>query len=180
MKKMQDYSGFLWFFTSILLAIGIPYFWANDFDTLFGASAFLLIAVIAYGPIITLMKRIKNFSSHAESTSKLLTLYFEIFLLYSSVYLWLSLFSNGFHFNNMVGMEPHLLASKETFALGSYLKALATVVIDAFHFSVVTGTTLGYGDVTPSSWIAKLVVDSQVLVTIWVVVIGYGKVSSKA
>jgi hypothetical protein len=41
--------------------------------------------------------------------------------------------------------------------------ALPSVIIDCIHFSVSTITTLGYGDITPKSWYAKLFCNIEVL-----------------
>lgn len=37
---------------------------------------------------------------------------------------------------------------------------------NCLHFSVVTATTLGYGDITPATWYAKALVDLQVLAAV--------------
>ncbi len=48
--------------------------------------------------------------------------------------------------------------------------------VDCFHFSVTNATTLGYGDITPNTWYTKLLVDTQVLVSLFMFSIGINKV----
>ena len=42
--------------------------------------------------------------------------------------------------------------------------------VDPFYFSVVTGSTVGYGDYRPGTDCAKLVVMSHVLCVVWIVI----------
>ncbi|HYW73338.1 MAG TPA: potassium channel family protein [Pyrinomonadaceae bacterium] len=49
---------------------------------------------------------------------------------------------------------------------------------DCFHFSVVTAATVGYGDITPSSSLSRLVADSQVIASVSILVFGLGFVMS--
>ena len=49
---------------------------------------------------------------------------------------------------------------------------------DCFHFSVVTAATVGYGDITPTPSLSRLVADSQVLASVSILVFGLGFVMS--
>lgn len=48
------------------------------------------------------------------------------------------------------------------------------VIVDCFYFSVITMATLGYGDITPVSMLAKLTVSVQVLVGVFLTVVAIG------
>lgn len=48
---------------------------------------------------------------------------------------------------------------------------LLPAAIDSFHYSVVTMTTVGYGDMYPTKWYSKLVVDIQLLIGVLLIVI---------
>jgi len=54
------------------------------------------------------------------------------------------------------------------YLIGSEFKDLAGFV-DALYLSVVTATTLGFGDITPISWVAKALVSGQVLSSVLLV-----------
>jgi len=54
------------------------------------------------------------------------------------------------------------------YLIGSEFKGLSGFD-DAIYLSIVTATTLGFGDITPNSWIAKLLVSVQVLSSVLLV-----------
>jgi hypothetical protein len=53
--------------------------------------------------------------------------------------------------------------------------ALGNVASSCLHFSLVTMATVGFGDMTPHTWYARLIVDFQILVGLFVVIISVGK-----
>jgi len=42
-------------------------------------------------------------------------------------------------------------------------------LVDSMYFSMVTQTTVGYGDITPKKRISKILVTIQILLLIWIV-----------
>ena len=52
-------------------------------------------------------------------------------------------------------------------------------IIDAVYFSGVTITTLGYGDYSPSFWVAKLLVIHQVLTGFTLVIVSFAVYAGK-
>jgi len=56
------------------------------------------------------------------------------------------------------------------------LRRIALAYVDCFHYSVVTGSTVGYGDVIPVRWYAKLMADCQILLSLGLTVLGVSRV----
>lgn len=56
------------------------------------------------------------------------------------------------------------------------LQRIALAYVDCFHYSVVTGSTVGYGDVIPVRWYSKLMADSQILLSLGLTVLGVSRV----
>jgi hypothetical protein len=48
------------------------------------------------------------------------------------------------------------------------------VLLDCLHLSIMTMTTVGYGDVTPEVWYSKLATDAQALTGVAILVIALG------
>ncbi len=178
-RILLDYSGIFWFVVSITSAYLSPLFWANGYTTLFSFTALLLVFAFSFGTVATIMYRILNFDRYSESVTKLLLFYFELLLIFCSIYLWLCLFGGVSQIEGIHLIPPEILNTKNQFVFSDYSHHLNLAIVDSFHFSVVTGTTLGYGDMLPNSWISKLIVDAQVLITIWLVIIGYGNTVKK-
>ncbi len=53
---------------------------------------------------------------------------------------------------------------------------IALAYVDCFHYSIVTGSTVGYGDVIPARWYAKLMADLQILLSLGLTVLGVSRV----
>jgi hypothetical protein len=56
------------------------------------------------------------------------------------------------------------------------LGRIALAYVDCFHYSVVTGSTVGYGDVIPVRWYSKLMADFQILLSLGLTVLGVSRV----
>jgi hypothetical protein len=63
-------------------------------------------------------------------------------------------------------------AQKRRLSLGR----IGLAYVDCFHYSVVTGSTVGYGDVIPVRWYSKLMADSQILLSLGLTVLGVSRV----
>ena len=57
--------------------------------------------------------------------------------------------------------------------------AIPELWIDCFHFSVVTAATVGYGDIVPRTWFAKIIVDTQIITVTAILVFGVGFIMSE-
>jgi Ion channel len=56
------------------------------------------------------------------------------------------------------------------------VERIALAYVDCFHYSIVTGSTVGYGDVIPARWYAKLMADLQILLSLGLTVLGVSRV----
>jgi len=61
----------------------------------------------------------------------------------------------------------------------SNTKDLIPLLVDCLHFSTVTITTLGYGDISPQTWYAKMAADLEVLSGVFIVAISVGTYFSR-
>lgn len=116
----------------------------------------------------TFSKKIARFPTGAEKAEFLLITYVEIIFLFASVYFLFALIGDAsYHFNGrdltVDGSDP---AYSPGYAFVKFFKFL--------YFSVVTATTLGYGDISPASWQTQAVSMAQVLFALHVVVVGFG------
>lgn len=48
-------------------------------------------------------------------------------------------------------------------------------VIDCLHFSVITLSTVGYGDIYPTAWYSKLIVDIEILLGLGINILTIGR-----
>ncbi len=122
--------------------------------------------------LISIAANIIALSNTLKSLGKICILYIELLTIFGVLYFW-------FHISAKDSVPIEGITPLWTYAesLNRYefnMQKLFEVIVDIFHFSVVTMTTLGYGDMLPKSWYAKLVVDIQVLVGLAVLVLGIG------
>lgn len=52
---------------------------------------------------------------------------------------------------------------------------LMLAYVDCFHYSVVTGSTVGFGDIHASRWYTKLMTDAQILLSLGLTVVAIGR-----
>ena len=71
-----------------------------------------------------------------------------------------------------------LLIKKENKNKTTQLKKMLICFQDCIHFSLITSTTVGYGDMVPARPIAKFLVDIQVLVSFFLISFGVASFSS--
>jgi len=96
----------------------------------------------------------------------------------------LNLIRGGGHSSNLAADERLIMALKNYLSLLLYFaifyyfgqlnegfKNGICSFFDGLYFSVVTQTTLGYGDVTPSHWVMKVAAIYQVLIGLLMVVV---------
>lgn len=132
---------------------------------------FTLIGLVLF-TILTIMGHIVNLQVTSRYLYKLSLLYLELIVLFAVAYFWMVLLPN----------EPAITNITSIWEYGPRLEGRHIIlnniplsVMDIVHFSVVTMTTLGYGDMLPNTWYSKLTVDLQVLLGLGIIVIGIGK-----
>ena len=179
LRLMSDYAGFAVALFAYFCALYTPVLWSLEFNLTFKILVFSLFFVLYLGSIIVILVRVFEFDRYTESVSKLLILYFELLFIFASIYLWLYLLGGVNQIEGFGPLDREMLSSKEAFDVKLYKEQVWVIIVDSFHFSVVTGTTLGYGDMLPKHVISKLLVDLQVLLTVGVVVLGYGRYTNE-
>ena len=111
---------------------------------------------------------------------RIVQLFIAIVFSFSVGYYYLQLFSNNSAFTGMNRIEspnPILEPLEEM----DYLEHLllvppANTLVDCVYYSVVTITTLGYGDIRPSTNLAKIISIVEVLAGLIIVVLALGSV----
>lgn len=104
--------------------------------------------------------------------------YFELILLFASIYFWLMFFvPQETPLSNVAC--PWTECSDLSVARTLDLANLRDSIVDVFHFSIVTVSTLGYGDMLPKTWYAKLLVDAQVVCGIGLIILAIGRYFAK-
>lgn len=100
----------------------------------------------------------------------LLQIYGSVILIFSSLYALLQISGPTPSFAGMSTLWAH-----EPGTLGEHVGALAQVFGESAYLSVVTVTTVGFGDITPASGLARLLVSLQALIGVGFVALALGK-----
>jgi voltage-gated potassium channel len=53
-------------------------------------------------------------------------------------------------------------------------------ILDSLYFTIVTCTTLGYGDITPATWAGKILVSFEILWGVVIMTQFLGAITAKA
>lgn len=126
--------------------------------------AILLVFFVSY--------RIRRINRTIKSLLHLSILYIETILVFSVLYFWIGILSYDQAMSGVINLwQKNETIEAHEIIIGN----IGLNIVDYFHFSVVTMTTLGYGDMLPVKWYAKLIVDLQVLAGLSILVIGIGK-----
>jgi hypothetical protein len=123
-----------------------------------------------------LLLGVLTYPSAEKLAGRLVALYIAVTLLYANIYMQIALLAgksaiDGIH-------EPwHWLSASEGRRL--YWPNVINTAVDCFHFSCVTISTVGYGDMRPVTVGAKLLCDSEILVGVAILVVGFGRFFSR-
>ena len=103
-------------------------------------------------------------------------LYIEFIVFFATVYYIVLFFTDGQAISGISSVkyayDPKHVAIYHKWAA---LRDISLQLLDCFHFSVVTQTTLGYGDVLPKTFVSKLIVDAQVILGLYLIVIAIAR-----
>ena len=136
---------------------------------------FPITVIIPAAAIASHLKKYKNTNDNIVS---LAIEYLSLIIVYANIYFMVIVLTPGEVVAISGVMPPWFSDTCSTCRYMDLYIALYSA-IDCFHFSVVTGTTLGYGDMVPKTYLAKLAVDSQVLLSIGLVAVRLGRMLSK-
>jgi hypothetical protein len=173
-----DYPGFLLYVLSVLMIFFVPFTWAMGYQVTFKALIWVMGAVFV-GLYAWIFYRTSSFKKYTTSLSKLLILLIEITLGFSAIYMWMVFFDPNDQLDGFSCYKIFKDTNKTSYLNKDYVLNVLRLVIDCNHFSVVSATTVGYGDMVPKSHFAKLIVDFQLTYTFAIVAIGIGKYSTE-
>ncbi len=174
-QLLVNYAGYLVALTAFIGALYSPIIRQMESHLMLKLAAVCLFGCVYLGSLGVILFRVFTFDRYTQSIHSLLLLYFEMLFVFASIYLWLYLIGGAEQISGFAEFNKAVALKSDHVGDALYYKQIWKLIADAIHFSVVTGTTLGYGDMVPKHAFAKLVVDSQVLLTAGIVVLGYGK-----
>lgn len=138
-------------------------------------------------PILIVVSNIISFKKTMSSLRKLASLYLQIILMFGVIYYFgtAAYTAKNFTKDSFNQLSDHAairgintdwvkLSIKHE---GDKIKIFKEALIsfqDCIHFSLITSTTVGYGDTVPANPMAKLLVDIQVLVSCFLLAFGLG------
>ncbi len=122
---------------------------------------------------------LKQRKESVRDINKLLLFYVALIIQFANLYFLLVIVMSPFGkpFDGISFQDVSL--NSDGWRLSFYWSAFLTYV-DCLHYSVVTTTTLGFGDITPAQWYTKLLTDVQVLTGLAIAVVGIGQYFSPA
>lgn len=157
-----------WLFTGILV-FGVV-FWPSVLPTI----GFTLVPLVIILPLIGLLANFVFYKINEKYLLRIVFLYASLMLIFANIhFLLVFMFDDGtipfegIHnvWTWLPGIQGRVIHPKDA------LIAIA----DSIHFSTVTITTLGYGDMYPTKWYSKLAVDIEVFLGLGIVVVGIGR-----
>jgi hypothetical protein len=177
--------GYLCF--AILLTLAFIYF-PNISNTHPLIFTIMNIPMLCF-PILIVLANVISFKTTLSSLSKLASLYLQIILMFGVIYYFGTASSAVNEQSNILGtVKIKSLRAAISGVNADWVKSVingqaskqeifAEALIsfqDCIHFSLITSTTVGYGDITPKTPIAKLLVDIQVLISCFLLAFGVG------
>jgi len=136
--------------------------------------------LLLFGPIVVAILQILNLRYTITSIPRLALLYLEIIVMFGVIYFWETSAPNASesfdHAPLIKGINPHW-ATMVVDGHSDKTETLRQAVLcfqDCLYFSLVTSTTVGYGDIVPSASITKFLVGVQVLVSFLLIAFGAG------
>jgi hypothetical protein len=148
---------------------------------------FVSSALLA-GPLVLTVLHLNNMENSFSSIRQLAILYIEIILMFGIIYFYLvSSPENNASINGdpaISGIDSKwvLELTRKEEAPGKTEQILHALqcLHDCLHFSLITSTTVGYGDMVPKKVLPKVIVDIQVLICLFLISFGAGAVFSQS
>ncbi|HCG7089399.1 TPA: hypothetical protein NJ342_004675 [Vibrio parahaemolyticus] len=133
-------------------------------------SLLIVVTILVFlVPLVFLALNIQNF--HGKSLTQLIFLYLEGVVLFGCAYFLLSyLGDTKSHFSGFESITPAILEDSP--------KKLFSSLFEYIHFSLVTVSTVGFGNVFPKSTEALCLTAAQIMLGLYTVVIGVGSALS--
>ena len=147
---------------------------ANDAPSLLPVLLYLIFLPIAAFTFIALILSVVSYPTTERFLRRLLHLYLALILVFATTYFWIVVAAD---FSELAIYGVHSPWQYLPGAEGRQWHAnfAALTAVDCFHYSCVTITTLGFGDMHPVHWFPKLVTDVEVLSGVTIVAVGLGR-----
>ncbi len=130
-------------------------------------------------PFIAVLANFIFYKINEKYFSRIILLYLSVMLLFSNFYFLLMLF-----FDNgtipFKGIHPIWQWLDGLQGRTIYLNNAFKSFIDCVHYSCVTITTLGHGDMLPVRWYTKLLTDFEVILGVGILIISFGRYFSES
>ena len=167
----------------VLLAVNVPDI-GQRLPRFHAFASFILL----FGPIVLTVLHLNNIKRALSSIRNLAILYIEIILMFGIVYFYLVSSPKNVgedkHYIAISGVDSkwvgHLMNASTRNDKRRLLSEALKCMQDCVHFSLITSTTVGYGDMVPRSMLAKLIVDIQVLICLFLISLGAGSVFAQS
>lgn len=142
--------------------------------------------ILLSGPLVLTVLHLNNIKKSLSSIRHLAILYIEIILMFGIIYFYLvstphasgvdagKIEISGVDAQWVENLKGKKYQDQKYQLLLSALKCMQ----DCLHFSLITSTTVGYGDMVPKGVLPKLIVDIQVLICLFLISFGAGTVFS--
>ena len=134
----------------------------------------LLILVTVAAPPLSLAFLLTHYRDSSTSLRKIVILYLSLILICASLNFDLVIHA-GFGTSPFSGIEPVWSVDPSNGYPTLLWSRLMLAFVDCLHFSVVTLSTVGYGDIAPRTWYAKLAVDLEILMGLGITVLAVGR-----
>lgn len=162
----------------VALAIYVPSI-GDHMRRFFSFVSYILIL----GPIIISILQILNFKNTISTIPRLAFLYFEIILMFGIIYFYAvsardknvqPYSSTPAVISGIDSVWVDHVREKNIHDKNTVMKEAILCLNDCVHFSLITSTTVGYGNMVPVAPMAKILVNIQVLVSFFLVAFGVG------
>ena len=148
---------------------------------------FVVVLILAT-PIVAMIATVVNYKRAHLGLSRLIYTFLAVLLMFADAY-FVSVVADDrggtrcaaepCQFDNDIplkGVQPVWRWFPEPQPRHLSLKRIALAYLDCVHYSIVTGSTVGYGDITPVRWYAKVLTDLQILLCLGLTVLGVSRV----
>ena len=138
-----------------------------------------LVSLAAIAPFLALLTLVLSYKRNAQTLNRIICMFLALVLTCANLNFLLML-----HFGRS-GIPPfHGIQSvwgesaagrPLPFSFGNAFQS----VVDCLHFSVMTLSTVGYGDIYPTAWYSKLIVDVEILLGLGINILTIGRYFSR-
>lgn len=141
----------------------------------------ILVVFLIYVIIRSIFSHFRTLFTRARRASLpahiLFVTYIEALFAFALVYFLLNVHGDQVHIQGLQSLSDR--DHYDDFSAPFVFTKLLVVYFDCIHFSIVTQTTLGYGDMLPATILGKVLVDLQVLLGLYFIAVAIGRGLSK-